>query len=176
MDRVSVEQGNYQDGSDIVNDSQSQQHGYQRLGYPGAEQGDYSDGKGDIGGHRYAPAIGFGPRAVEQQIKSGRYDHSPDCRADGENCLSQIGQFADEYFSLDFKPDDKKEQRHKTVVDPMLDGLADIIFFCADAELGMKNRIVDWKKWAVGYDQRQCHTYHQEYAGGSFLVEKFLYG
>ncbi len=56
-DVAAVEDGDDQDGPDIVGDRQCEEKQLGRGGNPGAEQCHDPDGEGDVGRHRYAPSM-----------------------------------------------------------------------------------------------------------------------
>ena len=58
-----VEQGNDDDRAEVINDRQGHQKQFQRHRHALAQQGQYAEGEGDIGGHGDGPAAG-GRRVV----------------------------------------------------------------------------------------------------------------
>lgn len=55
-----------------------------------------------------------------QQKQARRHDHPPESGSKGKSRPARITQFSKHEFALRFEGDDEEEERHKTVVDPVL--------------------------------------------------------
>ena len=111
-----VEDGDDEDRSDVVDDRQRQQEEAEPVGHPLADQGHHADGEGDVGGHRYAPALHVVAAQVETQVDQRRNDHPADCRHDRQHHVAHPPKPADHHLALDLQTHHEEEQRHERVV------------------------------------------------------------
>ena len=119
-----VEDGDHEDGTEVVDDSDGDEQHLQAERNASADQGDDTDGEGDIG------CGGDCPSSVEFAASSfcgdeGDIDEGGDCHSErggeeGQDGLVASREFADEQFAFDFHADQKEEDRHETVVDEVL--------------------------------------------------------
>jgi hypothetical protein len=79
IDAAGVEDGDDQDGPDVVDDGQGEQERLERCRQPTADQGQHAKGEGDVGGHRDPPAPGRLPAGVDGQVQQGGHRHPAQC-------------------------------------------------------------------------------------------------
>ena len=107
------------DGAEVIDDRQGHQEQFQRHRHAFAEQGQYAESEGDVGGGRNGPATqGRGVVAIEEPVDQRRHQHAADRRCAGQDDLRRLGQLAVEHFAFHFQADQQEEHRHQAVVDP----------------------------------------------------------
>ena len=122
VDVAAVEQGDHQDGDEVIRDGQGSQENLQGNGNLVAQDGQDTDRKGDIGGRRDTPAGGSGGAVVDQRIDQGRHDHAAEGRDDRHDGFLPGAEFAELDFPFDFQADGEEEDDHQDVVDEFLHG------------------------------------------------------
>ncbi len=98
------------DRDQVVDDGERQEEGPQRTRQMSADDGEYSQGEGNIGRGRDRPAgAQLRPRADDGKVDQRRNDDSArggDHRQDG---LADVTQIPDDEFSLEFEARDEEE-------------------------------------------------------------------
>ena len=89
--------------------------------YAPAENTENTEGEGDVRRHRYAPPGSTHRAEVDERVDRCGDDHPAQRRGYRESRLAERRKFADQELSLDFQSHQKEEQRHDTVVDPVME-------------------------------------------------------
>ena len=173
-DLLGVEDGDDQDGAEVVDDGQAHQEGQHRLGNARTEQHQHAYGEGDVGGHGNAPAGGAWSADIEEIEQCGRDHHATHGSDDGQHGGPGIGQLADDYLALDLQSYHHEEQGHQAVVDPVVQGMAYLPAPQAEGDLGVQQVFVVLVQEAVGQEQGNQGAAHENEPGGSFIVDEFL--
>ena len=75
--------------------------------------------------HAARIVLGWGKNTIRLGVTAGRrlfrsgHDRTAQCRADGQHRPIHAGKLSNDYLAFNFKPDDEKEYRHQTVLDPV---------------------------------------------------------
>lgn len=118
----SEEDGDDEDGAEVVDDSQRQQERAQRGGQVGADNGEDREREGDVRRHRYGPALeaSAADRGGEC-VEGGRHRHAADGRDNGQGGGGGGAQLADDELAFQLDPGDQEEQSQQAVGRPMAD-------------------------------------------------------
>ena len=122
MDLLGVIKRNHRHRPEIVRDGQSREKNLEPERYSLAEDGQHPEGEGDIGGHGNSPAPGAIAAEVEHDKQQRRRDHATEGRRHRQARLLKRRKFADHQLALDLEADDKEEDHHQPVVDPVVEG------------------------------------------------------
>ncbi len=115
-----VEEGDDEDGDQIVDDRHRRQEYLERSGHARAEEGQHTEGKGDVCGGRDRPAAKAGSVSpVDGDIDEGGHDHACGCCQAGKQAVRPSGELPVQHLPFDFEAHDQEEQRHEAVVDPV---------------------------------------------------------
>ena len=163
---VAVEDGDDQDGDDVVGHGQRAQEHAHAVGHAVAQKRHDAEREGDVGGGRHAPSMRrVGVAAVERQVDEDRRHHAAASRHDGEQRLANVRQLAHRHLVLDLQAHQKEEHRHEDVVDDVRQRHFGFHAAEEDAHLGLPER----KKALVGPRVRHHERNHggqQHGAGG----------
>ena len=116
---VAVEDGDDDDGADVVDHGDRQQEHLERHRDTAAEQREHPKGKGDVGGHRDAPTLLPRIAGGDRQVEARGHHHATDRGEQRQQRGSPVAQFAHGELPLDLEADDEEEERHQAVVDDM---------------------------------------------------------
>lgn len=168
LDPARVEDGDDGDGSDVVDDGEGEEEDLEPDRGPPAEDGEDSDGEGDVGGHGNPPAPS-GVAASHHGQEHQRGDHHAARRGHGrERGSPPVPQFPDGDLPLDLEADEEEEDGHDGVVDPVLEILTHGPGPGADDDLGVPQVDVAVLPRAVGPDQRDGSGHEEERATAGF--------
>ena len=172
-----VEQGNDDDGPQVVENGQGEQKDFERRGRAAAHQGENAEREGDVGGRRNGPA---GQRCriapVDRHIDQGRQRHAADGGGTGQDDVTRVLELAFEDLALQLEPDEKEEDRHQPVVDPEDGRFLEPLTIDHQPEAGVEKAVVDPGKAGIGHDKRRDRREHQENASRCFVAEKTVDG
>ena len=115
---MAVEDGDHQDGDDIVGHGQRAQKHAHAAGNAVAQQSQDTQRERDVGGGGDAPALhGFGIRRVEHQVDADGGQHAADGSHDGQQRLADVRQLAHRQLVFHFQAHQQEEHSHEDVVD-----------------------------------------------------------
>jgi len=114
-----VDRRDHQQSAEVVDDGEAEEEHAQPRRRTGREQRQRAEGESGVGRHRGAPAATAGTARVEHQVDSDRDSHPADRGEDGDRQPPAVPQLAQVELALGLEPDDKEEERHQTLVDPM---------------------------------------------------------
>ena len=124
--------------------AERQQEDLQRGGNARAQQRQHADGEGDVGGRRYRPASQRRRIAgVDGDVDDGGHHHAADGRNDGQRGLAEGRQLALQQLALDLQADQKEEDRHQAVVDPVQQRLVERERADAHADRRIEKAVVE---------------------------------
>ena len=113
-----VEHGQGHDRSDVVGHGQRQEEEAEPAWDAPPQEGQCPQGKGDVGGHWYPPALAAGRVVVDGEIDQGGAGHPAECPHHGHDRRLPIGQGADPSFTSNLQPDHQEEDGHDPAVHP----------------------------------------------------------
>jgi hypothetical protein len=161
-----VEDGDHQHRPQVIDDGQGGEEYLQAGGNPRAQQGQYAQREGDVGGRRYGPPTqGFGIRCIDGGIDQPRNDHTARRGDPGERAVGPGGELAVQELAFDLQADEQKEQGHQPVVDP--------VQHVEPAQGGVENLEVASRQRRVGYEEGQRRCAHEENSAGGLAIEEF---
>ena len=96
----------------------------------------------------------------------------PDRRDDRQHRFAANRELADEQLALDLEPDDKEEERHEQVVDPVHQRLAELPGAHEEPDLGVPERIVRAPERGVGEHERDDRRDEQRDRAGDLGVQE----
>ena len=171
--RTAVEDGDYQDRAQVVDDGQRREEDFERDGHTVAHERQDADGEGDIGGRGYSPAVRRRRAVVEGQIDQRRREHTARRGHDRQDRLARRRKFAADDLSFDFEPHDEEENHHQPVVDELFDvhvAREDQIDHMVGAldqqrQVGAQHVfVVHRRRGQIGQQHRRRHAEHQHRA------------
>ena len=121
---VRIEDCNHEYRPEIVGDCKRRQENLQRKGNPIAEKRKHPEGERDIGRHRNSCPTLRTRSIGERKMDRGGHDHAPDSGANRQQCVSKGTKFASVDLPLELQPNQQKENRHQSIVDPVFKGQA----------------------------------------------------
>ena len=176
LNLAGVEDGDDEDGADVVDDDEGEQHGAQADGHARGEEGGDAEGEGDIGSHGDGPALARVGAVGDQQEETEREQHAADRAGDRGGHDAGVGEFADCDLALDLQPDDEEEEHHRDFVDPEVERALDGPDGEVDADVGVEQALVFVVPGRVGPDQGDGGGDDQEDGAGALGLDEFLHG
>lgn len=122
MEIVSVEDRDDGEGTDVVDDGESEHEDPQMRGVLRTDEREDADREGGIGRDDGAPGVRFRSGMVDQQKHQCRDDQSPDRRGDGKQRGGWATQLPKGELAPDIESDSEEEQGHESLIDPLPDG------------------------------------------------------
>ena len=114
-----IEQRNDDHRTEIVHHCQRQHEGLQGRRHAGAQQGQHTQRKGNVGRRWNGPALQqYRIMPVQRGIDQRRHDHAAQRGKARQRQLTQAAQMAVHDFALDLQAHHEKEQSHQAVIDP----------------------------------------------------------
>ena len=157
-----VEQGDNDDGTQIVDDRQCQQKHLEAERYPLAEQGHDAKGKGNIGRGRNSPAAQAGDfTGVKQQEPQGRKQHATKGGQGRKHGFFPTGEGAGHQLAFHFQANHQKENRHHAVIDPMSQRLVQIQAADPQLNTGAKQLLINIYQTGVGHHHGDDRRHYQ---------------
>ncbi|MNI55420.1 hypothetical protein D3C73_1103710 [compost metagenome] len=151
-----IENRDDDDRAEVVDDRQGHQEQLQRHRHAFAQQRQYAQREGDVGGGRDRPAVqGRWVVTVEEPVDQRRHHHAANGGRAGQDDLRRFGQLPVEDLALDLQPDQQEEQRHEPVVDPQQQRLGDFQRADLGDHGGFQQAVVEPRQWGVVDDQRE---------------------
>ena len=166
-----VEDSDDNDRSDVVDDRQGQQEHLDRSRDSRPEEGDDTERKGDVGGHRDPPSVATVAAGVDRHEDHRRHDHPTERGHCRKGDCSTVTQLADDQLALDLHPDDEEEQAHQQVVDQVQQVLVELVVADLDADPGGQERLVAGRP-EIGPHQRGDRRADEQDAAGSLDVQE----
>jgi hypothetical protein len=134
-----VEDGDDDDGEQVVDHRQGQQERTQRGRQVGGQHRQHRECERDVGGRGHGPAEQILRVAAGQvdphEDRRGR-QHAADRRQDRQGGAACIAQIAGDELALELQSDDEEEDRQQAVGRPRRDAQPQVQRFGADRELG----------------------------------------
>ena len=167
-----------EDGDDgnrpyIVEDRDAEEEGLEGRRDAVAEEGENTEGEGDIGRRRDRPP---GHRArispVEERIERGRHEHSTGGGKRGEGRGRAARQVPLEHLPLELEPDQQEEDGHQAVVDPEEERLGEAGGPDPDLHLEFEERRVKPLERGIRDDQAEHGRDHEDDPAGSLQTEE----
>ena len=159
---VAVEERHDGDGADVVDDRQGQQEEPEAVGAARAEEREDAEDERRVGRHDDAPAGAGRPGRVEREVHRGGDDET----AEGAQCrrrqVAAVAEFAGGDLAGDLQADHEEEQRHRGVVDPVLEVEGEREVAHADRGGSGPERLVGAGPGGVGPRQRRQRGGEQE--------------
>ena len=140
-----IEEGDDDDGTEVIHDRQGEQEDFQRGWDPVAGQRQDSQCEGDIRCRRNRPAVESGAVAgVDHDIDDRRSQHAAERRDSGQGDLRSAGKLPGQNFTFDFEADHQEEDGHQAIVDPQQHRLGDMdLTSKADFDRGVQKIFVN---------------------------------
>ena len=168
-----IEQGDDDDGAEVVEDGKRQQEQLERARHPRPQQRQHAHGEGDVGGRRNGPALERdGVAGVDPDVDERRHRHAADGRHRGQGGLAEGRQLSPQQLALDLEADQEEEDRHQAVVDPQQQRLVDRQRADAHAHGRVEKYLVEVRQRRVVEDERGDCRRHQHDAGRSLVLEE----
>ncbi len=82
-------------------------------------QGEHAQGEGRVRAHGNAPTPSGRLASVEGEVDERGQDHSADGRDDRHGDPLALAELAHVQLAANLEPDDKEEERHQAIVDPV---------------------------------------------------------
>lgn len=160
-----IEEGDDRNRAEVVEDGDTCQQDLEGTWNARSEQREDAEREGDIGRRGNCPAIGDAVAAVRDGEKDeGGQGHPTSRRYAGQDATSPRGEFAADHLALDLQANEEKEDRHQTIVDPVLDGEA------GDVEI--EGVFIEREQGGVRDEQRQHRRDDEQDAGRGFTFEE----
>ena len=160
-----VEDGDDQHGAQVVHNGQRRQEDLEHQRHALAQQRQYADGEGNVGGHGDAPAARQFAFEAEHLVDAHRHQHSAHGREYGQRGHLEVA------LALDFEAHHQEEDGHQGVVDPVdeVHVDAELVDGHADVEV-LEQPFVPFLQRAVGPHKGYDAHNHQHHAsvGGHF--------
>src|ERR1043165_6900143 len=123
---LGIEQRNNNYSAQVVKDGDAQEQGLQRRWHSLSQQRQHAQGERNIScrGNR-PPAHRHWVMTIQSYVNQGRSDHAAGGRKRRQAGASQSRKVTFKKFALEFQPDDKEEEDHQPVIDPMDAAFAD---------------------------------------------------
>ena len=120
VESVRVEDGDDDDGTEIVHDCESEQESTQGKRKHSPDDREHGKGKRDVGCHRDAPAAGcaISRGDIHDHEDRGRQDHSAKRGSDRHHCLGRLRESAQDEFVLELEPGDEEEHGEQSIGSP----------------------------------------------------------
>ena len=123
IELVGVEHRDHNDRANVVDDRECQQeHLHGRRNAP-AKEGDDTERKRDVGGHRDPPPTPTVTAGRERREDQCRHDHAAECGHGGQRGGLPITEVAGDQLTFDLQANDEEEECHEQVVDEMSERL-----------------------------------------------------
>lgn len=114
-----IEDGDYQNGAEVVDHGQREKQKSQGRGNPLPEQRQDAYGEGDVRGHRDPPAgRGVGRAGVEPEIDGRGHHHPPERRDDRKSGRADLPELSAVDLVLDLETDHEEEDDHQGIAYP----------------------------------------------------------
>ena len=121
-DARGVEEGDDEDGAEVVDDREREEQHPERGGDALAEEAEDAEREGDVGRHGDAPARARGRRARDGEVDERRGDHAPERSGRRERGAAPLGKLALVHLAADLHPHDEEEDDHEAIVDDPFEG------------------------------------------------------
>ena len=118
---VGVEDGDDDDGEQVVDHCQGQQESTQRRGQMGRQHRQHRERKRDVGGGGYGPAdqvLGVAAGEVDRHEDGRGHQHAADRRQDRQGGPAWIPQITGGELALELQSDDEEKDRQQAVRGP----------------------------------------------------------
>ena len=167
-----------EDGDDgnrpyIVEDRDAEEEGLEGRRDAVAEEGENTEGEGDIGRRRDRPSchrVRISP--VEERIECCRHEHSTGGGKRGEGRGRAARQVPLEHLPLELEPDQQEEDGHQAVVDPEEERLGEAGGPDPDLHLEFEKRRVKPLERGIRNDQAEHGRDHEDDPAGSLQTEE----
>ena len=116
---AAVKNGNDDDGAQVVDDGKSHNKHLERGWHARAQQGQRTQGKGDVGGHRNADTGLARCAGVERVVNQRRRDDATERCHQRQQGVLQRRQLTAVEFALEFQANQQEKDRHQRIVDPV---------------------------------------------------------
>ena len=176
VDLVRVEDRHHRDRADVVDDREREQEEPQAVRALRPEQGEDADEERGVGRHHDAPAVGGVGAAVERQ-EDQHGDQQPAERAQrGDRDGPPVPQVPGGRLAADLQADHREEDRHRRVVDPVVQVEVDAPGPQVEARGGAPEGVVGVGERGVDPDQRDDRGGQQVDGAAGLVGEEVLDG
>ena len=173
-DAARVEQGDHQDGADIVGDRQRRQEHPYPHGHPVAQKRNDAEREGDVRCHGDAPAGRAGAPGVERGIQQRGDHHAAQRPGDRERGPLEGGELAGQHLALDLESHQEEEHRHQAVVDQVVQRRMHRQRPDGQRELRLPEVLVGVRPRGVGPRQRHHDARQEDEAAGGLGLHEAL--
>ena len=113
-----VENGDDEDGDDVVGHGERAQEHADAVGHAVAQKRHDAERERDVGGSGNAPAVSrVRVRRIEDEVDDDREEHAAERSYDGQQRLPDVRELAHRHLVLYLKAYEQEEHRHEDVVD-----------------------------------------------------------
>ena len=169
---VGVEDGDDDDGEQVVDHGQGQQERTQGGRQMAGQHREHRQRERDIGGSRHRPAdhvLRMAACQVDHHEDRRGHQHAADRRQDRQRGPARIAQIAGDELALELQSDDEEEDRQEAVGRPRRDAQPQMQRFGAEREL--RHRLIGVRPRRISPPDSHSRCDEQQHAANGFLTQ-----